>query len=281
VTRARITSATVVTPCLNAEKLIARTAESVAGQTAVRSGRLALQYVICDGASTDATVKVVDEIFEGRAEIVSRPDRGMYDALAAGLRRATGEIVSYLNAGDFYSPTALDVVADVLEGHSETSWVTGLTVGYNDRGQVIRARLPCRYRRRLARKALYGSPVAPWFMQQESTFWRHGLLAQVDLDELARYRLAGDTYLWHCFARSAEPVLVESYLGGFSYHRGQLSTDLAAYRHEVDGLRRRASPVELGLALFDRVEQWWPPRVRKWLSPRSLIRYSVEDGEWR
>jgi len=275
-----VSTATVVTPCLNAEKLIARTAESLMNQTAVRSGRLTLQYVVCDGASTDGTVRIVEEICEGRADVVSAQDRSMYDALSTGLRRATGEIVSYLNAGDYYSPTALDVVADVFDAHANVEWLTGLTVGYNDRGQVIRARLPCRYRRRFARKALYGSSLLPWFIQQESTFWRRRLLSLVDLDALATYRLAGDSYLWQCFAREADLVVVESYLGGFAYHRHQLSSDLEAYRRELGALRARASALDIGLAVSDRLEQWAPPQVRKRLNPRGLIRYSVQDEQW-
>src|SRR6202011_3513933 len=98
------------------------------------------QYLVCDGASTDGTLDMVRRIAGDEAEIVSEPDRGMYDALAKGLRRATGDVVAYLNAGDLYAPTALDVVADVFE-QNEVSWITGCQGEHNEQGQFISSRV--------------------------------------------------------------------------------------------------------------------------------------------
>jgi glycosyltransferase involved in cell wall biosynthesis len=276
-----VSTATVVTPCLNAEAFIQRTAESVMGQTAVRSGRLRLQYVVCDGASTDKTLDIVRDVCGDRAEIVSQADGGMYEALARGLHLATGDVVSYLNASDAYSPTALDVVADVLDQHRSVEWVNGLNVSYNERGHVVSARLPIRYRRRFARKAMYGSSLLPSFIQQESTFWRRRLLTLVDLERLATFRLAGDSYLWTCLARQADPVIVEAYLGGFTHHLGQLSSDSEGYRRELRTLRSTASPADVAVALFDRAERLAPPKLRKLLNPRGLLRYSQAEDLWR
>ncbi len=249
-------------------------------QTAVRSGRIRLEYLVCDGASTDGTLDVVRDICGDRAEMISEKDGGMYEALAKGLRRSTGELVSYLNAGDFYAPTALDVVADIFE-HLEVDWVTGLEVINNLRGQVVSARTPCRHRRRFARKGLYGSPLLPFFIQQEATFWRRRLLSLVDLERLATFRLAGDSYMWKCFAREAKPLIVSSYLGGRTRHPGQLSSDIQGYRRELRTLREPLTPVDVGLVLFDRIERWAPMRMRKWLDPRGLLMYSHTEDCWR
>jgi glycosyltransferase involved in cell wall biosynthesis len=276
-----ISTATVVTPCLNAEALIERTAESVIRQSAVRSGRLQLQYLVCDGASTDRTLDIVRDVCGDRAEVVSQKDASMYEALAKGLQNATGDVVSYLNAGDVYASTALDVVADVFEQHRDVEWVTGLNVLYNEKGHVVSSRLPIRYRRRFASKGLYGSSLLPLFIQQESTFWRARLMSVVDLERLAEFRLAGDSYLWTCFAREADPVTVESYLGGWTHHRGQLSSDTEAYRRELRTLRVTPGLVDIAIALFDRAERLAPHKLRKWLNPRGLLRYSFMEERWR
>ena len=274
-----VRTATVITPCLNAESLIARTVESVMHQTAVSSGRLELQYLVCDGASTDRTVDIVREICGDRAEVHSVQDRSMYEALAGGLRRATGDVVSYLNAGDYYSPHALDVVADVFSENRRLSWLMGLHVVYNERGQVIRAHIPFRCRRRLLRKGLLYK-IVPFGVQQESTFWRREMLDLVDMDELASFRLAGDAYMWQCFASQGEPAMVESYLGGWTRHEGQLSADMAAYLGEFDARRRTATPLDYMAAGYDLLEGLAPPPVRKWLNPRRLLRFSMEEGRW-
>jgi len=63
-----VRSATIVTPCLDAERLIRPTVESIMAQTAVRSGRLRLQYLVCDGGSRDRTLDVVREVCGAAAE---------------------------------------------------------------------------------------------------------------------------------------------------------------------------------------------------------------------
>lgn len=270
---------TVITPCLDAEPLIRRTVESVMSQTAVISGRVDLQYLVCDGASSDRTLDIVREVCGDRAEIHSAKDRGMYEALANGLRRATGDVVSYLNAGDFYAADALDVVADIFGEHPEVDWLMGLHVVYNERGHVIRAHIPFRCRRRLLRKGLLYK-IVPFGVQQESTFWRRDLLDLVDMDELATFRLAGDMYLWQRFARRSEPAIVESYLGGWTRHGGQLSADMSAYLREFNPYRSRATPLDRAVALYDLVEGLAPPPVRKWLNPKRVFRYSLPEGRW-
>lgn len=271
-----ITSATIVTPCRDAGRVIGATAESILGQTAVRSGRLRLQFLVCDGGSRDDTVEVVRRICGDRAQVRSEPDGGMYDALAKGLRAATGDVVAYLNAGDVYHPAALDVVADVMEG-TGARWLTGMRVTCNERLQVTEALLPYRYRPNLLRRGLYGR-VLP-FLQQESTFWRRELLAGVDLVRLARLRLAGDFYLWSCFAAEAEPTIVEAYLGGFTVHRGQQSEQRAAYLAELESLR---APDHLGHRLLAWLEgRLWnlPAPWKKRLNPH-LVRYDHAEGRW-
>lgn len=236
----RVRRFTVVTPCKDAGDRALATAESVVRQRAVRSGRVSLQYVVCDGGSDGTGERLRRELGE---DVVVRcePDRGMYDALAKGLRVADGDVVSYLNAGDVYHPSAFDVVADVMEAHP-VRWLTGMQVHCNEALQVTSATVPFRYRREFVLRGLYGRRLP--FLQQEATFWARSLLADVDLEVLAAQRLAGDYYLWRCFARTEEPAIVASYLGGFTRHGGALSGDLEAYRAELARLADPPRPLD-------------------------------------
>lgn len=240
-----IASITIVTPCRDAEALIGRTAASIMDQTAVRSGRIRLQYLVCDGASRDRTLDVVRRTCGTAVEIHSEPDQGMYEALVRGLQRATGDVVAYLNAGDLYAPGAFDVVADVLE-QTGALWITGLRVAHDERGRFLWSEPQYRYRRALVRAGLYGGRMLPRFIQQESTFWRRELQDEIDLERLARLRLAGDYYLWTRFARRTGLHRVDAHLGGFAYHAGQKSEAIEAYRHEVASI---AEPPSVGARL--------------------------------
>src|SRR5205823_6601564 len=201
------------------------------------------------------------------------------DALAKGLRRATGEVVAYLNAGDFYAPAALDVVADVFE-ENPVSWITGCQFEHNDRGQVISSLLPYRYRRRLIRAGLYGvRPILSHHIQQESTFWERSLLETLDLERLARCRLAGDYYLWTRFAQRADLRVVQSYLGGFTYHAGQQSEAIDAYNREARELAERPGPADFAIAAFD-AAAWLLPVLRGRVHYADVIRYSRAQNRW-
>ena len=92
----------VVTVCLNADKTIRWTIDSVLTQTYPN-----LEYLVVDGGSTDGTLAVLRS-YEGRLSFTSEPDRGMYDAMNKGIRRARGKWIHLLNADDWYAaPDAL------------------------------------------------------------------------------------------------------------------------------------------------------------------------------
>lgn len=275
-----VRSFTIVTPCRNAEKLIRKTAQSIMDQTAVRSGRVALQYLLCDGASTDGTIAAVREVCGDRAEIISEPDRSMYDGLVKGLRRATGDVVAYLNAGDFYHPAALDAVADVLDARGDVEWLTGMLYVCNEHDQLIRSLLPIRFRRRFIRQGIYGR-FLPVFVQQEATFWRRSLLDTVDLDRLASFKLAGDFYLWRSFATRAELGIVDTFLAAFVRHPGQQSEAMDGYRREMDTIRERFRPWDLALSVVD-AALWLalPYQAKKALNREYLFQWSDRERRW-
>ena len=155
-----VTTVTAITPVRNGAALIGRTVTSIASQSAVQSGRVELQYLLCDGASTDATVAVALAAAESagvKLDVTSEPDGGMYDALSKGLARAEGDIVFYLNAGDMLFPAALDTVIDIMTAPSSSvDWLTGYSAVFNEAGVVVDTCLPFRYRRRLLRTGIYG-----------------------------------------------------------------------------------------------------------------------------
>jgi glycosyltransferase involved in cell wall biosynthesis len=268
----------VVTPCLNAASLIEETIASVTAQSALRDGSAELQHIICDGGSTDGTLEIVRRMEQPHMRIVSRQDGGMYEALAHGLKLAGGDVLSYLNAGDYLHPHAFSVVRDVMSSRSECRWLSGYTVDYSETGAAVLFVLPYRYRRRLIRCGAYG-PYLP-FIQQESTFWRRDLMQQVDFDRLSRLRLAGDYYLWKCFAETADLHIVSAHLGGFRFHPGQLSEDLAAYASEMKSMAATPGPLDFALMLFDKLLWYAPPAVKKWANPRLLHRYDQRARRW-
>lgn len=270
---------TIITPCLNAERHIGETIESVIGQSAILSGRAELEYIICDGNSMDRTVDIVSSYAKGKSAIklFSEPDTGMYAALAEGLKRASGEIIAYLNAGDFYNRCAFDIVLDLFE-QKQVRWLTGYNVYYNDKSYFLNAKLPFKYRRKFFASGFYGTKLI--FVQQESTFWDASLNKCLDYDHLAVFKYAGDYYLWSMFAKECDLQIVEAYLGGFRIEKGQLSGNRKAYSQEMMSLTVKPSLFQHILAAFDRVMWYSPVEFKKWLNKDGLFRYDHELREW-
>jgi glycosyltransferase involved in cell wall biosynthesis len=267
----------VVTPCYNAERYIEQTMRSVLAQSAVLTKKIELEYIIIDGASKDRTVSIVERYANSSVHFVSEPDTGMYDALAKGLRRATGDIVSYINAGDIYFPWAFDVLHD-LAALPDWHWITGYSCNFNDQLQAVGVALPYKYRSRLIDCGMYGRELP--FIQQESTFWRARVQADLDLERLKTFKRAGDYFLWHQFAKSYELTIVSALLGGFRIHPGQISEDKLAYMAEVSSFARKPSLFETCHAFCDKL-MWYTPRsVKKNFNPRRLFVFDHAQNKW-
>lgn len=102
----------IITVCLNAEKAIRGTIESVLNQDWKN-----FEYIIVDGASTDETIKIIEEYAskDKRIRWYSQKDRGIYNAMNKGIHYAAGNFLYFLNAGDIlFTNDVLRKVADKI-----------------------------------------------------------------------------------------------------------------------------------------------------------------------
>lgn len=109
----------IITVCLNSEKTIEQTIQSVINQKCSD-----YEYIIIDGKSMDGTCEVIDKYKDYISIVVSEPDLGIYDAMNKGISLATGDIIGIINSDDWYEPGILsqiekcflDTDADVVYG---------------------------------------------------------------------------------------------------------------------------------------------------------------------
>jgi glycosyltransferase involved in cell wall biosynthesis len=272
---------TLVTSCYNPGARLVETAESILCQRAVVSGRMRLEYIVVDGASSDGTSEVLQHLAARGATIICERDRGLYDGLAKGLRRATGDIVGWLNAGDVLHPGAFDALAGAFT-FPGVRWVTGYHAVALESGPLVTVSAPWIYRRGALRAGLHNGRVLP-FLQQEATFWRRDLMDDLDWDAFARCRLSGDGWLWARFAERAEVVSLHAVLAEFRIHAGQLSEDLERYLTEL----RQACPAGRSwrgwlwrqAARFDRMVWALGVGAKQAFNP-GCIRYDRGRGCW-
>ena len=275
----------VVTPCYNAARYIQETIESVIKNTAFQCQATSLQYTVRDGASTDGTPTIVDGVFSSitqdnvELELISEPDIGMYDALVKGLRTSSGDIMCYINAGDFYSPTAFEIVLEIFNA-SKVKWLTGINTFYNESSHLIGMRVPFKYRSRLIQCGLYNEKVLP-FIQQESTFWCSSLNALLDFDELKEFKVAGDYYMWKQFSKKEQLHIVQAWLGGYKFHHNSLTEDMSAYYQEMDLIREKPRAIDYVSACLDKPVWYFPATLKKMLNRDSLFRFDHQAQKYQ
>lgn len=116
----------IITVCRNSEKTIARTIESLLKQ------KVAFEYVVIDGASTDNTMDVVNnykpflEKKGNRVLVISERDFGIYDAMNKGVKLCSGEIIGILNSDDFYEENTLHLIENAMNVHTNVDIFYGL-----------------------------------------------------------------------------------------------------------------------------------------------------------
>lgn len=66
-----------------------------------------IEHIIIDGSSTDGTVDILHRYDDHIDYWVSEKDAGIYDAMNKGLRLASGDVVGFLNADDFYADSSV------------------------------------------------------------------------------------------------------------------------------------------------------------------------------
>lgn len=87
----------VITIVYNNQDSIASCIESVLSQTYNN-----IEHIVIDGASTDNTVAVIEKYKSQLAYFVSEKDKGLYNALNKGIKKATGDIIGILHSDDLY-----------------------------------------------------------------------------------------------------------------------------------------------------------------------------------
>ena len=96
---------TIITVVKNSEKTIERCIKSVLSQNYNN-----LEYIIIDGNSSDGTEKIINKYKNQITKIIIAEDSGIWDAMNRGINLASGEVLGFLNADDYYYDNIFEIV---------------------------------------------------------------------------------------------------------------------------------------------------------------------------
>ena len=108
----------IITTTFNSEKTVKDTIESVLKQTYSD-----YEHIFIDGKSTDKTLEIIksyENEYNGKLKYISEPDKGIYDAMNKGIRKAKGKIIGFLNSDDIYAHE--NVLKEIIDKFKEDNY---------------------------------------------------------------------------------------------------------------------------------------------------------------
>ena len=86
---------TIITVILNDRDGLEKTLNSL-----ISENKNNYEHILIDGGSNDGTIEYIKTKIDRIDSFISEPDKGIYDAMNKGVKLASGNIISFLNAGD-------------------------------------------------------------------------------------------------------------------------------------------------------------------------------------
>lgn len=216
----------IATPTLNSASTLAATLDSIQGM--ILSGT---EHLLVDSGSSDGTVQIAES--KG-SRILFSPKGNMYSAINDGLRKASGEWMTYINGDDLlYS----DAVAAALDGVPDTVDVIYGNIDYIDPcGRFLFSwRSPSPRRLPFLMKAYSAVP------QQGTLFRRRVFEALGGFDTRFRYSADYDFWMRALAAGFRFQKFTDRTLAGFRLLPTQLSQSRRAeMAPEGEAIRARA-----------------------------------------
>lgn len=110
----------IIIPAYKAARTIGRAIDSVLAQTLP-----AHEILVVDDGSPDDLAEVVERDFGDRVTLIRKSNGGAASARNAGIDRATGDFIAFLDADDYWEPNKLAIQMDVFARHPEVAVVAG------------------------------------------------------------------------------------------------------------------------------------------------------------
>ena len=109
----------IITVCLDSEKTIPYTLNSVLSQTYKD-----IEHIIVDGGSRDSTLKILKEYPFKKKKIIKTNIKGIYHAMNLGIKKAKGEIIFTLNSDDILnSNETIEKVMTIIKAKNYDSFI--------------------------------------------------------------------------------------------------------------------------------------------------------------
>jgi len=146
-----------------------------------------IEYLIIDGKSSDATLKII-KVYQQKfpfIKLISEKDSGIYDALNKGVQLASGDIIGFVHSDDFleFNDIIYHIVSMTKSENLDGVYGDLQYVDKSNTKKIIRSWKSCDFKPRLLKQGWM--PPHPTLFLKKEVYQKHGIF---DLS----YRISAD-----------------------------------------------------------------------------------------
>lgn len=206
----------IITTCFNAAKTIEQTIQSVISSSAGYK----VEHIITDAGSTDGTLDIIQK-YKEHLTIVEATGLNQSQGINCGLKAATGQIVSFLNADDTYQSDTLQLAWNAFSKEPEKRWLIGRCKIIDQNDQELQPWITA-YKNVLLSSYSYPLLLCENFICQPSVFLKPSLFP--DYGYFAENQnLVMDYEFWLRIGHKEQPIIINKQLSSFRRFMGTKS----------------------------------------------------------
>ncbi|MFP5040202.1 glycosyltransferase family 2 protein [Parasediminibacterium sp. JCM 36343] len=196
---------TIVTPSYNQGEYLEQTILSVLNQ-----GYDTLEYIVIDGGSTDNSVEIIRKYADRLAYWVSEKDKGQTEAINKGFKKATGDVVGWVNSDDILMPGCLQKINDVFT-NKNPDVIFGWTIRIDKDNKIL-------FNHFLPKQSLWLGRRGVYFFGQPSWFWKREMFDYLGYLDETCHACMDVEYIMRQIMAMPKIVHVPEILSGYRWH---------------------------------------------------------------
>ena len=196
----------IITPSFNQGQFIEETILSVLKQDYPN-----IEYIIIDGGSSDNTVEIIKKYADRVAYWVSEKDSGQSEAINKGFRKATGDIVCWINSDDVFLPGAIKSVIKYFSLHKKIDFLNGFTLFMDKNSKILYNNFTLKQKKWYAKHGIY-------YVSQPSMFWKKSIFDSIGLLREDFHAAMDQEFLIRIFKNNLKVGQVKKILAGYRVH---------------------------------------------------------------
>lgn len=194
----------IITPSYNQANFLEETILSV-----VRQDYPNIEYLVIDGASTDGSQEIIKKYSGHISWWVSEKDSGQSEAVNKGFKRATGEIIGWINSDDIYLKGAVSKAVQAFKEHPDAGMIFANILSIDEHTRVFNTiQYDDWHLEDILQFRIIGQP---------GVFMKRLILERVGYLDPS-YHLLLDQHLWVRMASTAEIKHLDDYLAAARSH---------------------------------------------------------------